>query len=198
MCFFIPLFPEVLACSRLFVNDGPVNDQVPQNDEKACGGSMKISIILRAFLVISFLISTVPAMAQTDGDAEIHLQGRALSKGNGDYLTQDEVGLFDLIISKKGDKYFWTSNKGQQLIKVDKELIDKNKVFGSDRNRYTIFLNPEGEGQIIIRHSQAQGCTDITPTNYKEYRLNNTGGLKSFSGITDPYPYPDGGGCSEW
>lgn len=163
---------------------------------------MKISAILRIVLVASFLI-TASAVAgwaykdTVDEGSEIYIRGTVLSKG-GDYLTKDEIGLFNLVISKKGNEYSWVSNEGKALIKIDKELMDDNKVFGTDRNKYTIFLNPEGEGQIIIRHSQSQGCTDITPENYKEYRLNNTGGFKSFSGVTNPYPYPDGGGCSEW
>lgn len=38
----------------------------------------------------------------------------------------------------------------------------------------------------------------ITPTNYLEYRLNQFGGMLPLIGITEPYPYPGGGGCSEW
>lgn len=103
-----------------------------------------------------------------------------------------------LVISEKDGKYYWVSNQNKILVKIEKVLIDEKKTYGNENQKYTIFLNPDGEGQIIIRHAEANGCTDITPTNYKEYRLNNTGGLKSYTGITEPYPYPEGGWCSEW
>lgn len=134
--------------------------------------------------------------------------GRVIVKGNlikmgageGKMLSPSdkERESFRLVISEKDGKYYWASNQSKTLIKIEKVLIDQKKTYGEENQKYTIFLNPDGEGQIIIRHAEANGCTDITPTNYLEYRLNQFGGMLPLIGITEPYPYPDGGWCSEW
>lgn len=157
---------------------------------------MKVRSILKIILVASFLISVDPLKGLADEGLlreEVILKGFVTSKQISETKfsspTSDELPSINLSISEKNGKYFWTSNGSKPLVRIQKK---------GEKEKYTIFLNTQGEGQIIIRNATSQGCTDIKPLNYVEYRLTPHGGLQAFKGYTDPYPYPDGGWCSEW
>jgi len=97
----------------------------------------------------------------------------------------------ELLIEKRNDNYYWVSNQNKILKKIEKELVDPKE----GKISHTIFLNPDGEGLIIIKHMPSNiddpklGC-DQSTHNYLEYRLNNRGGFTPYSGITKPFPYP--------
>jgi hypothetical protein len=93
---------------------------------------------------------------------------------------------------KRDGKYYWDSNQGKILQKITKEVPDSHGKI----QIYSIFLNLDGEGQIIIKHQKidrndpGSGC-DQTSHNYLEYRLNNRGSYTPYSGVTNPFPFPE-------
>lgn len=97
-----------------------------------------------------------------------------------------------LLIVRRDGAYYWDSNQGKILQKVIKEIPDADGKI----QVYSVFINPDGDGHIIIKHQKIDrkdsgaGC-DQTFDNYREYRLNNTGSYTPYSGVTKPYPYPE-------
>jgi hypothetical protein len=101
----------------------------------------------------------------------------------------------ELIIARRGSAYVWQSNNNKKLLKIEK---DPAVAFGKQHDR-TIFISPDGDGIIIIRHDPSnledpRVACDIGAQNYVEYRLSGFS-LREYSGRTVPYPYPQGNLC---
>ena len=147
-----------------------------------------IILSILGFSILSFGLSTAHVQQSLAAD-EIVIKGRAQYKDVGSGKFQDvhetKGDPYNLVISRSdAGEYIWTSNGNKRLIKI---------VESSDlREEFTIFLNPDGYGEIFIRNMDYISCeTDIREHNYKQYiRKPLDWGLAMYSGFTDPYPYP--------
>ncbi|NBA97853.1 hypothetical protein [Pseudomonas sp. R5(2019)] len=169
-------------------------------------GKFRISNLLFVFWLMAITVSAgcVFAMDEkgitsnesqtTKTDESIIIKGRASYKdvGNGELVSvhNDQNAANILIISEKDGQYYWASNENKKLNKIEK--TDNKGV-----TNYTTFVNPDGEGQIFIKHAKLLAC-DLRESNYKEYRTSDIGlGLVVYSGFTDPYPYPVARTCAD-
>ena len=106
-------------------------------------------------------------------------------------IPDNEFGMHDLLIVSRQGNYFWRNNGDLVLNKIEK-TIQNEKGKNID---LTIFIDPLGGGQIIIRHmvsnqDDSRLSCDQGYNNYIEYRLNQYGRLTFYTGETRPYPYP--------
>lgn len=93
------------------------------------------------------------------------------------------------IIEKEG-QYYWASNGNKLLIRTDRIIPGP---YGTGMT-YSFFVNPEGYGQIVIRHDETTWKnlkgSDQAVHNYLEYRSQEDGSVIPYSGYTKPYPFP--------
>lgn len=106
-------------------------------------------------------------------------------------IPYDESGESDLLVVSRQGKYFWKNNQNLILNKVQKTIQNEN----GENVDLTIFIDPLGNGQIIIRHmvsnqDERRLSCDQGVNNYIEYRLNPHGRFTFYTGETRPYPYP--------
>ncbi len=152
-----------------------------------------IILSILGFSILSFGLATAHVQQSLAAD-EIVIKGRAQYKDIGSGKFQDvhetKDDPYNLVISRNdAGEYIWTSNGNKKLIKIEES---------SDlRVEFTIFVNPDGYGQIFIRNEDYITCeTDLLAHNYKQYvRKHLDWGLSMYSGFTIPHPYPNPINC---
>lgn len=148
--------------------------------------SKKILLTTLALSVV-FIFGTSPFSFSRANEIVVKGKAAYMDIGSGKLIDMrdEKKGQHELVISRNNTgEYMWASNGNKKLIKIE----EKSDL----RTEFTIFLNPDGYGAIVLRNMDNITCqTDILEMNYKEYiRKPLDWGYAMYSGFTTPYPYP--------